>query len=233
VSTGAAGAVVFDLAASSPFGYRCLRCSRCCHGQRIPLNPYELVRIARNRGLCTGDIIARFTVEAGTVLRFGGPQDACVFLGENGCEVHPDRPLACRLYPLGRYVTPAGQAGYARLRPHPQSDGVFTPAEALGPDDTVERFVGEQGAEPYLRAADRYFELFRALRRKLQACARRDPAIGDIELRPKGIANWADVDAVIATTRCGAEGRPVPSDAEAAVDLHVEAMSRWADKLPG
>jgi hypothetical protein len=222
--------IVFDLAPTSPFGYRCMRCSRCCHHQRIHLNPYELVRIARNRGLRTGEVITRHTVEAGTVLRFDGPEDACGFLGKNGCDIHPDRPLVCRLYPLGRCVTPTGETGFTRLSPHPQSEGVFTPPDRLEPGDTVDRFVRDQGAEPYLRAADRYFDLFRKLRRILERCARRDPAVGEIELRPKGIGNWADVDSVVAA-HCAEHGQPVPEDAETAIGLHMEAMGRWADGL--
>jgi uncharacterized protein len=222
--------IVFDLAPTSPFGYLCKRCSRCCHDQRIHLNPYELVRIARNRGLSTGEVIARHTVEAGTVLRFDGPQRACVFLGENGCTVHPDRPLACRLYPLGRCVTPTGESGFTRLSSHPQSEGIFTVPEKLDPGDTVDRFVRDQGADPYLRAADRYFDLFRKLRKILETCAQRDPAVGEIELRPKGIGNWADVDSVVAA-QCAERGQPIPGDAETAIGLHMEAMALWADGL--
>jgi uncharacterized protein len=222
--------MVFDLVPSSAFGYQCRRCSRCCHDQRIHLSPYELVRIARNRGLCTGDVIARHTVEAGTVLRFDGPERACGFLDHEGCAIHPDRPLACRLYPLGRCVTPTGESGFTRLASHPQSEGIFPPPDQLGPGDTVDRFVRDQGAEPYLRAADRYFELFRRLRTILEACAARDVGVGEIELRPKGISNWADVDSVVAA-HCGERGQPVPEDAQATIGLHIEAMARWADGL--
>jgi uncharacterized protein len=222
--------MVFDLAPRSAFGYWCQRCSRCCHDQRIHLSPYELVRIARNRGLCTRDVIARHTVEAGTVLRFDGPERACVFLGREGCGVHPDRPLACRLYPLGRCVSATGESRFTRLSSHPQSEGIFTPPDRLGPGDTVDRFVRDQGAEPYLGAADRYFDLFRRLRTILEACAKRDPCVGEIELRPKGISNWADVDSVVAAY-CVERGQPVPEDAQATIGLHMEAMACWAAGL--
>ena len=37
-------------------------------------------------------------------LCMSGPEDACVFLDEQGrCSVHTARPGFCRLYPLGRY----------------------------------------------------------------------------------------------------------------------------------
>jgi Fe-S-cluster containining protein len=90
-----------------------LTCSRggtCCHGNRIGLNPWELARLAAARDLSPIAFRERFTSEGGTILRFDGPRDhrklaACSqYLGapSPGCAVHGARPLACRLYPLGR-----------------------------------------------------------------------------------------------------------------------------------
>lgn len=90
-----------------------LTCSRggtCCHGNRIGLNPWELARLAAARDLSPIAFRERFTSEGGTTLRFDGPPDhrnlaACSqYVGgpSPGCAVHAARPLACRLYPLGR-----------------------------------------------------------------------------------------------------------------------------------
>ena len=40
------------------FGYVCHRCMKCCHHKRIQLNPYEVARLARNRGMTTGEFRA-------------------------------------------------------------------------------------------------------------------------------------------------------------------------------
>jgi Putative zinc- or iron-chelating domain len=82
---------------SSEFGYVCRRCSLCCRDKRIQINPYELARLARAQGETTSEFRERWTLDGqGTTL--GQKEDGtCVFLGSQGCEVHADRPLVCRL----------------------------------------------------------------------------------------------------------------------------------------
>jgi Fe-S-cluster containining protein len=91
------------LGAAGAFSYEYKRCLRCCTGKRIRVNPYEVFRLARHLGTSTTDFLARYTIEGGTELARTG-DERCVLLGESGCSVHPDRPLVCRLYPLGRHV---------------------------------------------------------------------------------------------------------------------------------
>ncbi|MBI3721602.1 MAG: YkgJ family cysteine cluster protein, partial [Fimbriimonas ginsengisoli] len=101
----------FDLQRSDDFSYVCNRCKRCCHNKAIPLNPYEVVRLAHRLGVSTGEFIEQSTLGGeGTFLRFHPPEEggACVFLGEEGCSVHSDRPTACRVYPLGRWSAGPG-----------------------------------------------------------------------------------------------------------------------------
>jgi hypothetical protein len=85
----------------SAFSYTCHACSRCCHDKIIHLNPYEVARLAENRGVSTTEFLARYTENNGTALR-RVEDGACVFLTPQGCGVHPDQPLVCRLYPLER-----------------------------------------------------------------------------------------------------------------------------------
>ncbi len=65
---------------------------------------------------------------------------SCVFLDERGCSVHPDRPLACRLYPLARWVDPDGNESFGHLEPHPQTAGVY------GDKGTVADYLAAQGS---------------------------------------------------------------------------------------
>src|SRR5262249_23046631 len=123
----------------------------CCHHKRIQLNPYELARLARNRGLTTTEFRAAWTEDgAGQVLR-QTETGACVFLGAEGCTVHPDRPLVCRLYPLGRHVLADGSETFSHVEPHPQSRGNLTNT------GTIADFLEAQGAGPFMEAADMYF----------------------------------------------------------------------------
>lgn len=86
----------------------CTRAGTCCHGKDVPVNPWELACLARAAGMDVTTLIARRTAPGGVRLRFDGPPGwrghrACAFYDPTrGCSAHAGRPLACRLYPLGR-----------------------------------------------------------------------------------------------------------------------------------
>jgi Fe-S-cluster containining protein len=84
------------------FGYVCHRCLKCCQHKLIQLNPYEIARLARNRGMTTSEFRSAWTMDGVGLYLAQTKSGTCVFLGGDGCTVHPDRPLVCRLYPLGR-----------------------------------------------------------------------------------------------------------------------------------
>jgi len=90
-----------------------LTCSRkgtCCHGNQVLLNPWELARLAYEKNMSASEFRAAFCIQGGSVLHFNGEKDqrgkaACGLYTQNfGCSVHTARPLACRLFPLGRQV---------------------------------------------------------------------------------------------------------------------------------
>jgi Fe-S-cluster containining protein len=134
------------------FSYRCAACSRCCHHKKIQLNPYELARLARAQDLDAAAFRERYVTDH--VYLRQKADGACVFLGEQGCTVHADRPLVCRLYPLGRIVDGEGEK-FVELTPHPQTEGIY------GSDGTIGEYLATQGADPFMQAADAYYQLFR------------------------------------------------------------------------
>lgn len=202
-----------DTTAASAFSYECRRCTRCCSDKRIRVNPYETYRLSRAVGLSTTDFLARHTLEQGTELA-RTDDGRCVFLGAEGCTVHADRPLVCRLYPLGRQVSLGQPDRFHQLEPHPESEGVF------GEAGTVADYLTAQGAEPFMRAADVYLDLVSELAGALAALDER-PASSDADLTTA----WLDVDAVLA--REGAQ----PSSAEEAIALHRAALLAWCRTL--
>ncbi len=129
------------LDSSGAFSYECNRCTRCCRDKRIRVNPYETYRLARALGLSTTAFLARHTTAQGTELARTN-DGRCVFLGPEGCTVHADRPLVCRLYPLGRHVRDGEPDRFHHLEPHPESEGVF------GESGTVGDCAASQGASP-------------------------------------------------------------------------------------
>lgn len=211
-------------ARTEAFGYICNRCLRCCHHKHIQVNPYELARIARNRGVTTRECRQRWTLdEQGTVLK-QTDAGACVFLGDEGCTIHPDRPLVCRLYPLGRHVSPDGSESYSHLEPHPQTAGEYTGK------GTIADFLAAQDAAPYMDAADDYFFWLCRAQQIAGGAAPPDPEAPT----ENGIAlaqQCLDMDMAI-DEHCERHGTHAPQEMEARRRLHLQILdnllARWA-----
>jgi Fe-S-cluster containining protein len=214
----------------SPFSYECRRCNRCCRDKIIKLNPYEVARLARSRGMDTTTFIERHTTAGGTVLRFG-EDGACVFLTPEGCGVHPDRPLVCRLYPLGRHVR-SGRETFSRIPPEPGCEGV------PGKRGTVAGFLEKQGAPPLVEVVDRYLHLVGRMVAALQAKIGGKPAaaarVRKACVAPVGavapVPGRLDMDPVV-ERYCREKGLPVPPDLPARTALHFKAIEEWIENL--
>jgi uncharacterized protein len=147
----------------SPFSYLCNACGLCCHHKVITLSPYDVLRLARAAGVSTREAIDRFTIRRGSILKFtdGG---GCAALEGARCGVHPGRPLACRLYPLGiEFIENTGAEKFVMLEPATGSLGVY------GIDGDVNDFVEAQGVAPYLDANARYASLLALFRQRIAA----------------------------------------------------------------
>lgn len=210
----------------APFSYRCNGCTRCCY-KHIQLNPYEIARLSRNRGLDSGAFLAAYTEAGGSVLKRRS-DNACVFLDGRSCSVHRDRPLVCRLYPLGRHVDVDGSDTFVQLDPDPQTKGEY------GEDGMVEDFLLEQGAAPFMAAADRYLTFLRDLIAHLKRHIAKGSFDGDDVMdqliEPAGDGEpiaWYDIDQVVADY-AAKTGAPLPSSPEAKMDMHIEALRAWA-----
>jgi len=144
----------------SPFHYRCGQCGRCCRDKIITLSPYDVMRMARATRLGTGEVIARYTIRRGSILRFE-EQGSCSALQDTRCTLHVGRPLACRLYPLGIERTAGGER-FVRLEPAPGSLGVY------GDHQIVADFLNAQEVQPYLDAINHYERLLAIFRARLE-----------------------------------------------------------------
>jgi Fe-S-cluster containining protein len=217
--------VVFDKTRASPYSYVCHACSRCCYGKGIQVAPYEVLRLARNLGLTTTEVLVRHTDAGGIRLRVR-EDGACTFLTPQGCGVHADRPLVCRFYPLGRQVQADGRESFGDLPPHPQTEGVY------GTDATVDDYLRAQGVAPYIAAGDRYGALYRRMEAALARRAETAGGLEPVEVAAGGepLTPWLDVDATVAAY-CAARGLPVPTDVEETVTLHIRALEAWLEML--
>ena len=108
------------LTRSDAFGFGChaeLSCfNACCRDLTIELSPYDVLRIKAGLGLKSGEFLRKHThtkfdhARGLPVVYLAMDKDAastCPFVSEQGCSVYEHRPAACRLYPVGRAVTPA------------------------------------------------------------------------------------------------------------------------------
>ncbi|MDT8436750.1 MAG: YkgJ family cysteine cluster protein [Gemmatimonadota bacterium] len=176
-------------------------CGPRCPGNRIPLTPYEAARIADGLGITTGELIRHY-LDGRTAVLTVKDDGTCVFHREGeGCEVHGDRPLACRSFvepadQPGRFVERARQ--YREVLRAWRRAGLAREAEA---GDGSERAGGNAlataGGGP-------------------QAERQPHPA--------PDLGTWIlDVDSLV-TQRCAERGLTVPGDLEARVDIHLEAL---------
>ena len=213
---------------SSAFSYTCGNCSRCCYDKIIHLNPYEVARLARNRQMGTTEFLNHYTAENGTALR--QKQDgACIFLTSQGCGVHPDRPLVCRLYPLGRRVTSEGEEWFEEMAPHPNTAGEY------GTRGTVDSFLLRQDAQPFVEAVDRYVELAGRMFPVLRQQTTDDPELKDniqsvVEKYGRendyGVPGALDMDQAVEFW-CNKQGKPVPEDIHEKMTLHIHMINEW------
>jgi uncharacterized protein len=204
-----------QLTRTTPFNYVCHACKRCCHMYQVRVNPYDVLVLARHLRMSTTDVGQRYLNGNSSLLRRN--DGACVFLGQEGCSVHSARPLACRLYPLGREVSSNGEEHFFRLDPHPLTAGVY------GNAGTVEDFLAEQDTRGHVEAADRYLQLFR---RSVQALGSA-PNLGHAESAVA--AGLLDADSMIKNHRADVDTASL--DAAGSMSLHIEAIDSLLTRI--
>ena len=99
-----------QLSTESILPLTCSRSGTCCFGKAVMLNPWELLNFSIEKKITTREFRDLYCEFGGIRLRFDGKpdnkgQNSCSQYVDNmGCSVHLGRPLACRLYPLGRKI---------------------------------------------------------------------------------------------------------------------------------
>ncbi len=204
---GAEREAAVALGRGSPFAYACMRCRRCCRGRAVRINPYEAARLARRLGEDYAGFRDRFTEDREGIVLARDEEEACVFLGPAGCEVHSDRPAICRLHPLGRQRLRDGTERFFLSPSHPEdSDGCF------GGDAMVADFLAAQGAGPLLDAVDAYADALARLDGRPvnppEALLMVDPL--DLHMTVSAYCAWKNI--------------PVPEVLEECVPLHAAAL---------
>ena len=208
--------------AATAFSYVCNRCLRCCHDKLIQVNPYEAARLARRVGVSTTNFLADY-LEDGVFLR-RVESGACIFLGPQGCTVHPDRPLVCRLYPLGRHVDSDGTITYSHHAPHPETEGIYAQ------NGTIADFLEQQDVGPFAAAADRYLAILQRLFDAWRAAAPVEAAEAaeSADAMTSAAQLLLDLDLTVAEY-CRSHGLSEPADIDERANLHLTAIGAWLE----
>ena len=127
------------------------------------LNPWELLSFSKEKKITPREFRDLYCDFGGIRLTFNGKEDkkgqkACSQYIENkGCSVHLGRPLACRLYPLGRQIQ-FDEAHY--IYEGNQFPCLTDCAEVLElPKLSVGEYLKGQGANPFEKAQDEYLKM--------------------------------------------------------------------------
>jgi Fe-S-cluster containining protein len=94
----------------------CARCGNCCRGEGyVRVTPSDVERMASHLNVSVNDFIASHTRtpeilehgEAGDLWLIDkpGPEQDCIFLTDNRCEVHAVKPVQCIGFPT-KWRTP-------------------------------------------------------------------------------------------------------------------------------
>jgi Fe-S-cluster containining protein len=230
---GHSAALVFNLKKDSFFSFKCQVCSACCCNKAIRVAPYEALRLARNLRITTNEVYRIYTEEGGTILR-NKPDGSCILLDSRGCGVHPDRPLVCRLFPLGQIIDGQGAVRYASMPLHPDCLGLF------GTDGTVETYLESQGTRPYFRYDEVYSSIYKKIIGKLSELKPAavppghgaDPAEMDSSAAAPGgpLSPWLDIDASV-SSYCRQKGIMKPERLDKIIPLHIQALEEWIAHL--
>ncbi len=205
----------------SDFSYECRICCRCCHGKGIQVNPYETMRLAECLGISTSDFREKYLINQ--FLRHKDNSDACVFLDITGCMVHRDRPLVCRLYPLGRARLENGEEIFFKVNPHPESEGVY------GQASTVDQFLLSQDVEPFIRAEKEYLELIKKLAGAALDLKETENLSNTSSPAEFDDSRWIlDPDPVL-NRYCEFKGIRFPATSRDKLEIHLQALFAWVE----
>jgi Fe-S-cluster containining protein len=140
--------------------------NKCCYDVHLVLSPYDFLRLRRGLGLSPEEFLERYgeayigeVTQLPVVAVHMNPHDfACPFLTPEGCRVYPDRPSACRTYPLARFLREDPESGKRR-----EVYRIIRETHCKGHYErrpiTVRGYIEEQGLEPYLRFNDLFGEV--------------------------------------------------------------------------
>lgn len=151
-------------------GVRCF--NACCADLNLMLTPYDVLRLRRGLEMSSEDFLHRHCSVSSypdtgfPMLHLRMSEDAnksCPYVSPAGCTVYPNRPSACRIYPIGRATR------YDAAR-HCLVEQFFVVQEdhCQGFEEAstwnVGAWTADQGLAPYTASNDRFSLLMAAIK---------------------------------------------------------------------
>lgn len=207
----------------SVFSYQCHACNKCCHGKGIQVNPYETLRLSSHLKITTTEFRQNYL--NGQLLKHKQNSNACIFLGENGCSAHKDRPLVCRLYPLGRLKMGNGSEFFTELTPHPDSAGEY------GTASTVNSYLETQNVKSYLHAERVYMQLIQKMANAAlqESTSKQKQRVNNETQEELNYTDWILDPYPVMVKYCKLKNKPFPIKIEQQLKLHIKALQDWVD----
>ena len=163
--------VVFKPINTSTFHFQChkgIECfTHCCAALNLVLTPYDIIRLKQHLKIPSDEFLDRYTEtkfdkhHRFPLINLKMNQDEgakCPFVTSDGCTVYPDRPGACRIYPLGRAASRAGAK-----RERQEKYFIVEEEHCLGFQEarewSVEEWLASEGVDEYNAMNDLWLEI--------------------------------------------------------------------------
>jgi Fe-S-cluster containining protein len=142
--------------------------NECCGDVNIFLTPYDVLRLKNELGISSQDFLDKYTIlpidqnqklPVVMLKMQDNEKKTCYFVTKEGCSVYPNRPWACRMYPLG--LASPGE-NVAQIN----EEFFFLLKESVcqgfkeDKEWTVEEWLKDQGIEKYNEFGEHYKDLY-------------------------------------------------------------------------
>lgn len=121
--------------------YKCKQCGECCKVRGVPLTLFDIERIETiaDKDFALYDISRKtFAIEKRIW------DNGCVFLDDINCSIHKDKPLICRLFPLGIFYKPLSESDGPRKLKDGEEVYIYVDLSCPGIGDEGEAFDMEK-----------------------------------------------------------------------------------------
>lgn len=138
----------------------------CCRNKHLPLTPYDVLRMRQALRLHSDQFLSQhvlYRTDPDTgfpvlSLKMNEQDAVCPFVTEKGCRIYEHRPMACRLYPLGRSSTISRDLQapweFFYLLDTPNCQGI-----RQNKTQQVQQWLESQGLAPYIHMNDQMLNL--------------------------------------------------------------------------